>query len=77
MHLYTLNKHRANTLKSFEYLTQASDKIEAASYNAILLKVTEAIYESGQTGYISSSESSGDLPTIIDISKNIFPGGSK
>jgi uncharacterized integral membrane protein len=69
MHLYTLNKHRANTLKSFEYLTRAPDTLDPSSYNAILMEVAKAIYEAGQTGYISSNESSGDLPSIIDMTK--------
>jgi len=71
MHLYTLNKHRANTLKSFEYLTRAPDKLEASSYNAILMEVAKAIYESGQTGYININENSTDLPSIVDMSKVI------
>lgn len=73
MHLYTLNKHRANTLKSFEYLTKAPDKLEPASYNAILMKVAESIYEAGQTGYVAVSESNNDMPSIIDMSKIITP----
>jgi|GEM_PF-5227220 len=77
MHLYTLNKHRANTLKSFEYLTKAPDQLDPASYNAVVMKVAEAIYEAGQTGYISPAESHGDVPSIIDISKNIFPNGTR
>jgi hypothetical protein len=71
MHLYTLNKHRANTLKSFEYLTRAPDKLEAGSYNAILMEVAKAIYEAGHTGYININENSSDLPSIVDMSKVI------
>ena len=71
MHLYTLNKHRANTLKSFEYLTRAPDKLEPQSYNAILMEVAKAIYEAGQTGYISASDNNSDIPSIIDMSKVI------
>ncbi len=71
MHLYTLNKHRANTLKSFEYLTRAPDQLAPESYNAILMEVAKAIYESGQTGYISSNENHSDIPSIIDMSKVI------
>ena len=73
MHLYTLNKHRANTLKSFEYLTKAPDKLDPSSYNAILMKVAESIYESGQTGFITGSESNSDMPSIIDMTKIITP----
>jgi len=73
MHLYTLNKHRANTLKSFEYLSKAPDKLDPASYNAILMKVAESIYDAGQTGYIASSESNNDMPSIIDMTKIITP----
>ncbi|GAB2685154.1 hypothetical protein GCM10027037_03260 [Mucilaginibacter koreensis] len=76
MHLYTLNKHRANTLKSFEYLTKAPDKLEAASYNAILMEVAKSIYEAGQTGYIATSETNNDVPSIIDMTKIITPKGN-
>lgn len=75
MHLYTLNKHRANTLKSFEYLTKAPDPLEPASYNAILMKVAESIYDAGQTGYISTSDTNHDMPSIIDMTKIITPQG--
>lgn len=75
MHLYTMNKHRANTLKSFEYLTKAPDPLEPASYNAILMKVAESIYDAGQTGYISSSDTNHDMSSIIDMTKIITPQG--
>jgi hypothetical protein len=71
MHLYTLNKHRANTLKSFEYLSRAPDPLDAQSYNAILMEVAKAIYESGQTGYINIGDNNADMPSIIDLSKVI------
>jgi hypothetical protein len=71
MHLYTLNKHRANTLKSFDYLTRAPDPLSPDSYNAILMEVAKSIYESGQTGYINLSDNNADMPSIIDLSKVI------
>jgi len=74
-HLHTLNLHRSNTLKSFEYLTKAPDKLDAASYNAILMKVAESIYNAGHTGYVSSSEQNSDMPSIIDMTKVITSGG--
>jgi hypothetical protein len=74
-HLYTLNLHRANTLKSFEYLTKAPDKLDGSSYNAILMKVAESIYDAGHTGYISSNDSNTDMPSIIDMTKVITSGG--
>jgi hypothetical protein len=58
-------------LKSFEYLTKAPDKLEAASYNAILMKVAESIYNAGHTGYVNMNEGSGDMPSIIDMTKII------
>ena len=71
MHLYTLNRHRANTLKSFEYLTNSPDSLSADSYNAILMEVAKAIYESGQTGYINMNDNNADMPSIVDFSKII------
>jgi hypothetical protein len=74
MHLYTLNKHRANTLKSFEYLTKSPERIDNNSYNSILMEVAKAIYESGQTGYINNSDSNSEMPSLVDLSKIIRPG---
>jgi len=41
------------------------------SYNAILMEVAKAIYESGQTGYIGVNENHADIPSIVDMSKII------
>ena len=69
-HLHTLNKHRANTLKSFEYLTQEG-KMNDESYNAILREVAKAIYEAGQTGYVNTNDTNADIPSIVDMTKII------
>jgi hypothetical protein len=75
MHLSTLNQYRSNTLKSFEYNTKAPDSLDPASYNAMLMKVADSIYEAGQTGYISTSETKNDMPSIVDMTKIITPTG--
>lgn len=54
MHLYTLNKHRENSLKSFQAFVQATT--DPKTKDAVLLQATRSIFESGDTGYITSKE---------------------
>jgi len=42
------------------------------SYNAILMEVAKAIYESGQTGYIHMNDNNADMPSIVDFSKVVM-----
>jgi hypothetical protein len=54
MHLYTLNKHRENSLKTFQSFVQASN--DPKTKDAVLIQATKSIFESGDTGYISSKD---------------------
>ena len=55
MHLYTLNKHRENCMDSFMALYRAGKAPEVR--DAVLLQATKAIFEAGETGYVSSKGS--------------------
>jgi hypothetical protein len=54
MHLYTLNKHRENSLKTFQAFVESSN--DPKTKDAVLIQATKAIFEAGDTGYISSKE---------------------
>ncbi len=62
MHLHTINKHRANSLNTFEAFTKSakSDKVS----DAVLLQATKAIFEPGSSGYISQK---GEHSSITDL----------
>lgn len=54
-HLCAVNKHRANILRTYESLIDSANSNE--SKDAILLQTTKAIYDMGETGYVSSKDS--------------------
>ena len=56
MHQYSLNKHRANSLRTFKVFYESTDAPEIK--NAILLAATKAVFESGDTGYVAKKDSS-------------------
>lgn len=68
-HLHTLNKHRENTLNSFKLFIESVDASDTATRNALMLEVAKAIYESGQSGYISSKDSGDSSPSIIEMTR--------
>ncbi|MXV17730.1 hypothetical protein [Hufsiella ginkgonis] len=72
-HLYTLNKHRQNTLNSYKLFIVSLDSSDATTKNALLMEVAKAIYESGQSGYIQGKD--GEMnPSIIEMTRFV---GSK
>lgn len=52
MHLQTLNRHRENSLKSFQSFVESTD--DAKIKDMVLIQATKAIFEAGETGYIST-----------------------
>jgi hypothetical protein len=56
MHVYTLNKHRENSLLTFKTFYDATDDPEIKKM--ILIQATKAVFEAGDTGYISYKEGS-------------------
>ena len=66
MHLYTLNKHRANVLKTFESFVNSTD--EPNIRDTVLVKAAEAIFDARATGYLSGKDSrKGGLELIQSI----------
>lgn len=71
MHLYIVNKHRENSLTTFESFVKATD--DNRIKDAILLQATRCIFETGDTGYLSSREKSAkgiDMIKIFDHADN-------
>lgn len=54
MHLYTLNKHRENSLKTFQAFVESTN--DPKTKDAVLIQATKAIFEAGDTGYVSSKD---------------------
>lgn len=50
MHQHTLNKHRENSLRTFETFVESTENEKMK--DAILLQATKTIFEAGDTGYI-------------------------
>lgn len=55
MHLSALNKHRENCLKTFEIFVESTHA--ATTRDAVLIQATKAIFEAGDTGFISQKDS--------------------
>ena len=56
MHLYTLNKHRQNSLASFQAFVESTE--DPKIRDAVLIQATKAIFEAGDTGFVSSKKTS-------------------
>ena len=68
-HLAIINKHRANSLKTFQAFTKAADNDQAR--DAVLLETTRAIFGITATGYLDSDSQSSDVGTrIIELIKS-------
>jgi hypothetical protein len=63
MHLYTLNKHRENSLTSFQAFVESTE--DPKIKDAVLIQATKAIFEAGETGYVSSRNNR--IPSIETI----------
>jgi hypothetical protein len=64
MHLYVLNKHRENSLKTFRSFVEASEG-DRQVQNAILLQATKSIFDAVDTGYIKTGD--GNLTAIETV----------
>ena len=74
-HLQTLNRHRADSLRTFQAFTQAAN--EPAGRDAVLIEATRAIFGHASTGYIRSADSAGDgNMTILEILKQSANGSN-
>ena len=70
-HLYTLNKHRENTLNSYKLFIDSIRPEDNDVRNAIMMQVSRAIYEQGKTGYISEKGSEPENPSIIEMIRTV------
>jgi hypothetical protein len=68
-HLHTLNTHRQNILNSFKLFIESIDKNDTVMRNALMMEVARAIYESGETGYITSKSNSDTGSSIMEVTK--------
>ena len=69
MHLYTLNKHRQNSLASFRAFVESTE--DPKIRDAVLVQATRAIFEAGETGYVSSKDASTKGLEMIKIADQI------
>ncbi len=67
MHLYVRNQHRRNCLRVFEKIRNSA--FEQETKDEILKIASKSIFESGETGFVSTKEDSGGLETINIIEK--------
>ena len=65
MHLYALNKHRQNSLESFQAFVESTE--DPKIRDAVLIQATRAIFEAGETGYVSSKDVSTKGLEMIKI----------
>ena len=65
MHLYTLNKHRENVLRTFESFVKSTD--DPKIKDALLKEAAKAIFITGDTGYLSRKEGEKEGWDLIQI----------
>lgn len=58
-HLFTVNKHRENSMSSFRAFYESTE--DPATRDAVLIQVTKAIFEAGETGYVHREAGSGTI----------------
>jgi len=68
LHNYISNKHRQNSLSTFQAFVKATD--DPATRNAVLLRATEAIFNGGQSGFVTGEQESSGSPQILEIIKS-------
>ena len=54
MHLFTLNRHKANCLRTMKALQESSNDVRTRE--VVLMQATKAIFELNETGFISSKD---------------------
>ena len=69
MHLYALNKHRQNSLASFQAFVESTE--DPKIRDTVLIQATRAIFEAGETGYVSSKDVSTKGLEMIKIADQI------
>lgn len=71
MHLYNLNKHRQNSLESFEAFTNTPETRETRDF--IIKEIAKTIYSVNKIGYLSEDKKAIDISQAIDLIKSVKP----
>ncbi len=74
-HQQVINKHRKNSLDSFELFSKSLKGDDQTSKNSLMIQVAKAIYDNPNTGFISdkggaTGPSFVELTKFVDSSKN-------
>lgn len=64
-HLYTINRHRSNVLKTFESFMSSTD--DSKIRDTVLIKACDSIFSVGDTGYFANKESAKDGLELVNI----------
>lgn len=68
-HLSTINKFKANSLKTFQAFVKAAE--DDAVRDAVLIETTRAIFAESATGYLGADATPGEKSTkIVEVVKN-------
>jgi hypothetical protein len=75
-HNYVVNKHRQNSLSTFEtFVKAAGDDVDTK--NAVLLQATQSIFSGQASGYISKESDSETPNKFIEIMRSASSSASK
>ena len=73
-HQVTVNRHRANSLKTFQAFVKAAG--DDNTRDAVLLETTRSIFAISPSGYLDLTDSSSDTNTkVMEIFKGVAAGG--
>jgi len=73
MHQVTVNKHRANSLKTFQAFVKAAS--DEGTRDAVLIETTRSIFTNAPSGYLETAEPSQDAGTrVLEIVKGAVDG---
>lgn len=71
MHLYNLNKHRQNSLLSFN--TFIANATEETTKNQLIKELGKTIYSVGQIGYLTEDRKGVNISQIAELIKAVKP----
>ena len=72
-HNYIVNKHRANSLNSFETFVKSTE--DPATKDAVLLQATQSIFSPQSSGFDGNDSESDPSNKFIEILRHIEPKG--
>lgn len=68
LHNYITNKHRQNSLSTFQAFVKATE--DPATKDAVLIRATESIFSIGNSGFVSGESESDGSSHILEIIRN-------